>query len=152
MASGGYARMCTHTHACWLKAPTRCWDHFHILSQLNHDGSFIRRITSPISQEWKQTQDWIDLPWISQLVSGRSGINFHSVAQTPAFSTTSPCGAQRSLQGKGRQAGQGQGLQEGRKGGGSGRGSKGAERERVVVRAGGILSSDLIKIYFLKTG
>lgn len=33
----------------------------------------------------------------------------------------------------------------------SGRGTKGAERERIVARAGGILSSDLIKIYFLKT-
>lgn len=34
----------------------------------------------------------------------------------------------------------------------SGRGTKGAERESTVARAGGILSSDLIKIYFLKTG
>lgn len=33
----------------------------------------------------------------------------------------------------------------------SGRGTKGAERESTVARAGGILSSDLIKIYFLKT-
>ena len=91
------------------------------------------------------------MPWISQLVSGRSGINFHSVAPTRAFSTTSPRGAQHRLLGMGRQAGYGQRLLESRKGGGSGRGTKGAERERIVVKAEATLSSDLIKIYFLET-
>ena len=49
-----HAHVHTHTQVL-IESPYQLLEAC-ILSQLNRDGSFIRRLTSPIFQEWKQTQ------------------------------------------------------------------------------------------------
>lgn len=80
-----------------------------------------------------------------------SGLTFILQPKHVLFPRLQPVGPSKDCRGKEGWLAKGKGSKKAEKGV-SGRGTKGAERESIVARAERILSSDLIKIYFLKTG
>lgn len=68
------------------------------------------------------------------------------------FPLLHPEGLSKACKGKESWLAKGKVSRKSARGGGSGRGTRGTEREIIVVRQGGILSNAVIKIYFLETG